>query len=113
MRKRNIQIMFRLNEHEAERLNSLAEKTGYSREALLREMINGYKLCEKPDPEFYRMMRDISAIGNNVNQLAKKANALGLIDDSKMLKAEAEAWHRFQLDLRKKYLLPQRSYGGV
>jgi hypothetical protein len=38
-------------------------------------MVKGYKLCEKPDPEFYKMMRELSAIGNRINQLAVKANA--------------------------------------
>ena len=41
-------------------------------------MVMGYRLCEKPDPEFYKIMRELSAIGNRINQLAAKANALEL-----------------------------------
>ena len=77
MRKRNVQILFRLTEEEAEHLNELVRKSGRSKEAFLREMVRGYQLCEKPDPEFYKMMRELSAIGNRINQLAVKANALG------------------------------------
>ena len=74
MRKRNVQILFRLTEEEAEHLNEIVRKSGRSKEAFLREMVRGYQLCEKPDPEFYKMMRELSAIGNRINQLAVKAN---------------------------------------
>lgn len=54
MRKRNVQILFRLTEEEAEHLNEIVRKSGRSKEAFLREMVRGYQLCEKPDPEFYK-----------------------------------------------------------
>lgn len=108
MRKRNVQILFRLTEEEAEYLCSLAERAGHSRQALLQSMVMGYRLCEKPDPEFYKIMRELSAIGNRINQLAAKANALGFVD-TPMLNEEARKWHEFQIDIRKKYLLPRRA----
>ena len=107
MRKRSVQILFRLNEEEAEYLYELVRKSGRSKEAFLREMVKGYQLCEKPDPEFYRIMRELSAIGNRINQLAAKANALNFID-TPMLREEARKWHDFQLAVRKKYLLPRK-----
>ncbi|MGO5050956.1 plasmid mobilization protein [Lachnospiraceae bacterium LCP25S3_G4] len=110
MRKRNVQILFRLDEDEAEMLFSLVKKSGRSKEAFLREMVKGYQLCEKPDPEFYKMMRELSAIGNRINQLAVKANALGFVD-APMLRVEAKKWHEFQINIRKKYLLPKRQSG--
>ena len=54
MRKRNVQILFRLTEEEAEHLNELVRKSGRTKEAFLREMVKGYQLCGKPDPEFYK-----------------------------------------------------------
>jgi len=108
VRNRNVQILFRLTEDEAEQLYTLVRKSGRSKEAFLRDMIKGYRLCEKPDPEFYKMMRELSAIGNRINQLAVKANALGFVD-SPMLNEEARKWHEFQIDVRKKYLLPQKA----
>lgn len=108
MRKRNVQILFRLNDEEAAYLYGLVEKSGRSKEALLRSMLMGYRLCEKPDSEFYQIMRELSAIGNRINQLAAKANALDFID-TPMLRDEARKWHDFQLDVRKKYLLPKRA----
>ena len=108
MRKRNVQVLFRLNDEEAAYLYGLVEKSGRSKEALLRSMLMGYRLCEKPDPEFYQIMQELSAIGNRINQLAAKANALDFID-TPMLREEAKKWHDFQLDVRKKYLLPKRA----
>jgi len=80
MRNRSVQILFRLNEEEAQHLYELVKRSGRSKEAFLREMVKGYRLCEKPDPEFYKIMRELSAIGNRINQLAAKANALGFVD---------------------------------
>lgn len=108
MRKRNVQVLFRLNDEEAAYLYGLVEKSGRSKEALLRSMLMGYRLCEKPDPEFYQIMRELSAIGNRINQLAAKANALDFID-TPMLREEARKWHEFQIEIRKRYLLPRRS----
>ena len=51
MRKRNVQILFRLNEEEADYLYDLVKRSGRSKEALLRAMVKGYRLCEKPDPD--------------------------------------------------------------
>lgn len=110
MRKRSVQILFRLDESEAEYLNTLVKRSGRTREAFLREIVKGYRLCEKPDPEFYKMMRELSVIGNRINQLAVKANALGFVD-TPMLEKEAKKWHDFQIDIRKKYLLPKRQSG--
>lgn len=107
MRKRNVQILFRLTEEEAEQLYELVRKSGRSKEAFLRAMVKGYRLCEKPAPEFYQIMRELSAIGNRINQLAAKANALNFVD-APMLSEEAAKWRQFQIEVRKKYLLPQR-----
>lgn len=56
----------------------------------------------------YDVMHELSSIGNNINQLAVKANALGYID-SLMIKKEAERWHKFQADIERTFLRPDRS----
>ena len=110
MGNRRVSIIFRPKEEEAQHLYELVKKTGRSKEAFLREMVKGYRLCEKPDPEFYKIMRELSAIGNRINQLAAKANALGFVD-APMLAQEAKKCQECQVDVRKKYLLPQRLSG--
>ena len=114
MRKRNVQIMFRLNEQEADQLNDLVRhqlndlvrRSGLKRERFLRSMILGYRLCEKPDPAFYDIQKELCAIGNRVNQLAVKANALGFID-TPMLEEEVRQWRKFRLDVSKRFLKPR------
>ena len=110
MRNRSVQILFRLNEEEAQHLYELVKKSGRSKEAFLREMVKGYRLCEKPDPEFYKIMRELSAIGNRINQLAVKANALGFVD-TPMLYDEAKRWRDFRLDVSRSYLVPRKKSG--
>ena len=110
MRKRNVQILFRLNDEEAAYLYELVERSGHSKEALLRSMLMGYRLCEKPDPEFYKIMRELSAIGNRINQLAAKANALNFVD-TPMLYDEAKRWRDFRLDVGRCYLVPRKTSG--
>ena len=42
---------------------------------MFRLLLRSYEPKEKPDGRFYDAMRELSAIGNNINQLARKANA--------------------------------------
>lgn len=50
MRKRNVQILFRLTEEEAEHLNELVRKSGRSKEAFLRENGKGLSALRKARP---------------------------------------------------------------
>lgn len=80
MRKRNIAILFRLNRKEAEALDKRVKKSGLSREAYLRQLINGLVPRNAPPPDYYSMMRELHRIGNNLNQIAQKAHVLNGID---------------------------------
>lgn len=77
MRKRNIQIMTHLNAKEYQALMKKVSKTGLSREAYIRKLITGYAPKEMPPPDYHGMMRELSAIGNNLHQIAARANATG------------------------------------
>lgn len=70
----------RLNDDELEKLNIAVSKTGLSREAYLRKLIAGQQPKELPPPDFRPMMRQLYYCGNNLNQIARKANSLNLID---------------------------------
>ena len=108
MRKRNIQKIVRFNRDEAQDLQKKAKKACLSEAGLIRLLIRGYEPKEKPDDRFYDVMRELSFIGNNINQLAAKANSLGFID-APMLKAEASKWTRFQSEIERTYLKPDKS----
>ena len=80
MRARNIQKIIRLNRSEAQDLQKKAKKACVSEAGLIRLLLKGYEPREKPDEKFYDAMRELSAIGNNINQLSVKANTLGFVD---------------------------------
>ena len=108
MRKRNIQKIVRFSRDEAQDLQKKAKKACLSEAGLIRLLLRGYEPREKPDERFYDVMRELSSIGNNINQLAVKANALGFVD-APQLKKEAERWHKFQADIERTYLRPETS----
>jgi len=96
-----------MNEREAEVLYKCVKKSGLSRESYIRTVLSGSVPREKPDDRFYAVMRDLSAIANNVSQLARKATVFGSID-APMLQSEAGKWAGFQLDVRRAFLLPEK-----
>ena len=99
---------FWLSPEENAELKRKAKLSGINETSVIRILIRGYEPKEKPDARFYEVMRQLSTIGNNINQLASKANALGFID-APMLKAEALRWHKFQADIEREFLRPQES----
>ena len=104
----NIQKIVRFNRKEAQDLAAKAKKACLSEAGLIRLLIRGYEPKEKPDDRFYDVMRELSSIGNNINQLAAKANTLGFID-APMLKNEAAKWNKFQSEIERTYLRPNQS----
>lgn len=107
MNKR-IKKQFWLSPQEVAEPKRKAELAGISETAVVRLLIRGYEPREKTDGNFYEAMRKLSAIGNNINQLAAKAHTLGFIDVP-MLKNEANRWHRFQADIEATFLRPAKS----
>lgn len=80
MRERNIRILFRLSDKEAEAFDALVKQSGLTRAAYLRCLINGLIPIELPPPDYYTFARELNSIGNNLNQIAVKAHVLGVID---------------------------------
>ena len=107
MRKRNIRIWARVSEKELETITKRINKTGLSREAYIRCVLLGAVPKEKPDMDYQYIMRQLTGIGNNINQLARKAAALGFIDVP-YYKREAEKWDSFRMDIKRSFLEPER-----
>ena len=75
MEKRNVEIKVRLNRKEADALNKRVRKSCLSREAYIRQILNGQIPREAPPPDYYAMMQQLYGIGNNLNQISTKINA--------------------------------------
>lgn len=79
MRQRNRRFSLWLNDEEFDRLEKNAQIAGLKKEPYIRKLIMGYEIRPRPPDELTEILRQLSAIGNNVNQLAYKANGLGVI----------------------------------
>ena len=107
MTNRMIEIKVRLNQAKAEVLKKKVKKSGLSREAYLRQLINGLVPREAPPPDYYAMMRELYHIGSNMNQIAQKAHALNFIDACRY----DEVVHEFRAAVRRiteAVILPQK-----
>lgn len=80
MRKHFIQKKLWLNYEDRKKLKDNAEKTGLTENEYIRTLINGYKPKEMPTEEIFELLKQLRGIGTNLNQIAKKANALNFID---------------------------------
>ena len=82
MRKRNNRIWCRLNDEEYYRHQNQVRKSGLSQEAYLRKLINGNRIKEAPPIEYQVMINQLVRIGNNLNQIAARANSINEIEHS-------------------------------
>ena len=80
MLNRNIKVTIRLNRLENDRLKKMVKKSGLSQEAYIRHLLDGLIPTDLPPPDYYSMMRELHAIGRNLNQIAQKAHVLNAID---------------------------------
>lgn len=83
MRTRNRGVLLYLSDDELSYLDNLVSKSACTREAYLRSLIKGVIPADKPPPDYLSMMYELHAIGTNLNQIAQKANTLGVIDSAR------------------------------
>ncbi len=98
-----IKISFRASYKEYEKLKENAQKTGLSLSSYIRTTALNLVPREKPDDEFYDVMKYLRIASNNLNQIAVKANTYNYIDASKM-NSLAKELEEFMMDIRTKYL---------
>jgi len=72
----------RLTEKELDQLNKKIKKTGMTREGYVRTLISGYEPVCIPPIEYFEIISQLRRLGNNMNQIAYRANALGILDES-------------------------------
>lgn len=107
MRNRTIKKQFWLNETEEKLLKNKSKKAGLSEAEFIRNFINGYKLKEKPDENFYYVLKDLRGIATNVNQLARQVNRYQYVDSNKFF-AIADKISDFIIAIQETYLTPVR-----
>lgn len=106
MRKRNVHVQFWLDKKEAEAFNKKVKRSGLSREAYLRHLVNGLVPQDAPPPAYYDFMRELHRIGGNLNQIAQKAHVLGVIDERRY-DEEMRKFDQLVRDITKAVILPK------
>ena len=107
MLKRCHQITFRLNENEVKEFRLHVAKSGLSQESYLRSLIAGYVPKELPPLEYHVLLRELNAIGNNLNQIAAQANAIKYIDKTTFI-YEANRLRRAVQVIQEAFTAPER-----
>ena len=72
VRKRNIQVLIRLNAQEKEFLDQQVKKSGLPQETYIRALISGYVPKELPPMDYHSMIRELHAIGATTLKEYKK-----------------------------------------
>ncbi len=64
-------------------------------EPLIRKLIMGQEIHQRPPAEIPELLRQMSAIGNNINQIAKVANSSKFVrqeDIKEIQKMQSDLW---------------------
>lgn len=81
---RNTAVLVRLSQKEKEHLKAQAAACALKMEPYIRKLIMGSVIRPRPPDEYVKLLREINAIGNNINQIAHIANAEQHISESKI-----------------------------
>ena len=95
MRSRQRHVSIWMSEEEYRHLKAHAEIAGMGVDPFVRNLVAGVKLRPKPSGEYGALLRELAAIGNNINQIAHWANAHKSIHEPEIVEAAMlanEAW---------------------
>ena len=78
MKRNNVkQITIRLTADEYAHVKQLSKSSGLKMEPAIRALVMGVNLYSRPPDEYAEIRRQLAAIGNNINQIARAVNARG------------------------------------
>lgn len=80
MRNREKRVWVHLSQEEYAYFLDCVRLSGYKKEPYLRSIISGHIPRAQPPIEYRELLRELHAIGNNLHQIAARANAYGVID---------------------------------
>ena len=98
-RKRSCVVSFHVNEKELAHLNRQVAASGLSREEYLRSLITGKEIHPRPCTHHTELVRQISGLCNNANQLAHRANSTGVAGQQsvdEMMRIAKEVWREIK-----------------
>lgn len=78
--KRTYMVSVKMDSREYFSLKTKAKSAGISRSDFVRQCIAGSEICPRLTPELNDYIRKLSGMGNNLNQIARRANTEGYIN---------------------------------
>lgn len=107
MRSRSVHIQVWLNEREAAALEKNVKRTGLTREAYLRQLIQGYVPRELPPVDYYRFMEQLYRVMEKLDIIASQFYASGVADLERYQSVEEEM-KKLVMDLTEAIVLPAK-----
>ena len=95
MRTRSHHVSVWMNEAEYRHLKSQAQLAGMGIDPFIRNLVAGIQLRPRPPDAYAALLRELAAIGNNINQIAHWANAQKSIHEPEIVEAAVlanKAW---------------------
>lgn len=96
LKRNNVkQLTLRLTADEYAHVKQLSKDSGLKMEPAIRQLIMGVNLRPRPPDELPELLRQLSGIGTNINQIAKVANASGYVrkeDIQSIMEMQAALW---------------------
>lgn len=87
MRKRSRHVSVWLTDKELAHLKEQARQAGMGIDPFIRNLIEGVELRPRPPEAYTALLQELSAIGNNINQIANCANARKAVTDAEISEA--------------------------
>ncbi len=84
MRSRSQPFTFYMNKKELDHFDKQVKLSGLTKSEFLRQRIKNVDIKPRPPDEYIEIYKLLSNLANNINQIAKHANATGYIDPQQM-----------------------------
>ena len=98
--KRKYQVLLRLNTMEYYTLLGKAREASISRTEFLRQLITNAEVKSRIKPEEMQLIRTVSGMANNLNQIAHRLNAFGISSLNEELNALKQLIHELMKRLK-------------
>lgn len=100
---RDFIVPIRMSYDEKQKITQRANKAGKNVSEFVRCSALGSKIKEKPDKEFYEVIKEISKFIRVLDELERIVYHKNFIDE-RVLKEELEKWREFRTMVKEKFL---------
>ncbi len=90
-----------LSESDYCHLKKIMDASGLTTSSIIRDLLRGLEVRPRPTEYTVAILRQLSAIGNNISQIAHTANATRSVSSTQVKKVQSlldEIWQMFKYD---------------